>query len=527
MSDDKPKAPDENDRLREGKLSPNGFENTKRVGGHLRGLEPPRKIGEPCDEAAEAALLAAFFWAASNQPSVLRASAVQDILSSGEPFHNRAYGDIYDGCLACLKKTDDHGPVEHDPVAVAAHIAIAGKGRDATGIDALIKLQDSASTVSEVQVRAYAESIRKTWAKRCAIRDFRNLASDALSPTVSDADIYERAQKAALEMMERQITTTPVVSLKESITQVFTDLAAPGVATVSTGISDMDNLLNGGLRAPETSLVAARTSVGKSTLAIGIGRSICEADRSAAVLHVTMEMTHKLFSMKLLASMTPTVTVAALRRKVLNKDQWASLTGTVGTVTANDPQLYFTVSLSQTLVSIFSAAMGLQRKLRRLGKRLVLVIIDHVGLVKPSADLLKKATRQMQVAETSRALRFIASEVGCHVMGLVQIHRDAERQKGEGSIPKLHHLREAGDLEQDADNIFILHRPRDPQTGLWVTVKEPFTGATISKPTALIMAKGRLDDTGAALLDFRNGQYINWTDPERTFRSEYGTNADE
>jgi replicative DNA helicase len=509
---DKPKVPDENDRLQQGKLSADAFEGTKRVAPGLRALAPPRQIGEPCDEAAEAALAAGLLWSASFAPDVLRATAVRDILPNGEPFHNRAYGDIYDGCLDCLNTEDGRKAVEHDPVAVASRVSAAGKGRDATSIEALVKLQAAASTVSEVQARAYAESIRKTWAKRCAIRDLRLIASDALSPKISDVEIYERAQKAALAMMERQNSTTPVISLKDSIKQVFIDLSAPGVSTVSTGLYDVDNLLNGGIRAPETSLVAARTGVGKSTFAVGVAEFICDKDPTAAALHVTLEMSHKLFSMKLLASRSPSVTVASLRRKVLNADQWRSVTAAVSDVATKDPQLYFTVSLSQTLASVFAAARGMQQQLIRVGKRLVLVIIDHVGLVKSSVELLKRANRVQQVAETSRGLRFIANEVGCHVMGLVQIHRDAERQKSESSIPKLHHLRESGDLEQDADQIFILHRPRDPKTTLWIR----------DKPTAIVLAKGRMDETGANLLDFQNGRYANWTDPDRTFESEYG-----
>ena len=99
MSNDKPKVPDENDRLRAGKLSPDAFEGTAPPA-PLRALEPPKKIGEPSDVHAEGALLGALLWAASNQPDVLRASAVQDILPSGEAFYDRAHGDIFDGVLA-------------------------------------------------------------------------------------------------------------------------------------------------------------------------------------------------------------------------------------------------------------------------------------------------------------------------------------------------------------------------------------------------------------------------------------------
>jgi len=513
VSDDKPKVADENELLQQGKLGANPADGTARVA-PLREIAPPRKIGEPCDVAAENALLAALLWAASYSPEALRASAVQDLLPNSEPFYVRSNGAIFDAMLACLTKNEEtgHTPVEHDPVAVATHAARIGKGSDATGVDALLKLQAAASTVSEVQARAYADSIRSAWTKRCAIRDLRNIASDAFNPKISDVEIFERAQKASMEIMERSATRASTVSIKQSAEQLFRDMLSPGGAAVSTGLNDLDAVLNGGLRAPETSIVAARTSVGKSTLSIGIAEHICVSDPQAGVLYVSMEMPHKSFTTKLLVSRTPGVTMAAMRRKALNANQWRDLETSVASV--KDLELHFTVSMTQTLASVFAAANERQRVLKKAGKRLVLVIIDHIGLVKASNELLKKATRQQQVAETSRGLRWIASELGCHVMALAQIHRDAERQKASESIPKLHHIREAGDVEQDADQIMILHRPRDPTTGLFVS----------GKPTALVLAKSRMDEeTLGMLVDYQRGRYVNWTDYHRSFADEYGS----
>src|ERR1017187_8621263 len=164
---DMPKVPDENDLLRQGKLSSNPAEGTRPV--VPAGLQvvdsKMRKIGEPSDVAAETALLGALLWAASYSPESLRASQVIDILPDGRPFYVRSNGHIYDAMIACLAKNEEtgHTPVEHDPVAVAQHAALMGHGSDKTGIELLLKLQAAASTVSEVQARAYAESIKSMW----------------------------------------------------------------------------------------------------------------------------------------------------------------------------------------------------------------------------------------------------------------------------------------------------------------------------------------------------------------------------
>jgi replicative DNA helicase len=76
-------------------------------------------------------------------------------------------------------------------------------------------------------------------------------------------------------------------------------------------------------------------------------------------------------------------------------------------------------------------------------------------------------------------------------MALVQIGRDAEKQKSTEAIPKLHHLRESDAIAQDADVVFILHRERD-KAGLF----------NESKPPALVVAKARNDEPTAMLLGF-------------------------
>lgn len=499
---DKTKAPDENDRLRAGTLPTNPIEGTARVP-PVRLAGPNDKPGEPADVPAETALIGALLWSASNAPEILRVSAVLDILESGEAFYVRAHGEIYDAMRAC--QTEKH---EHDPVAVASQAARAGNGKVTTGIDALLKLQAAASTVSEIQARAYAKAIRMAWAKRTAIRDLRLIIHDALSPTVSDVAIFERAQKAALDIAGRASTTSTTVSVKQSAEQFFIKLQAGKTGAMSTGLRDVDCLINDGLRPLETSIVAARTSVGKSTIAAQIGRYIAATDPTAGVVYVSMEMPHESFTAKLLAAHAK-VTMSALRKGVLNKDQWSAITQAVADVMGLP--MYFTVNLTQTLASAFAAASERARLLQKEGKRLALVVIDHIGLVKPSADVLKRGTREQQVAETSRGLRFIATELGCHVMGLAQIHRDAERQHATHAMPKLHQLRESGSLEQDADQIFILHRKRDPATGL----------LDRSTPAAFALAKGRMDETGLVLLGWQDGKYVDWNDEDRTFATEY------
>jgi len=104
------------------------------------------------------------------------------------------------------------------------------------------------------------------------------------------------------------------------------------------------------------------------------------------------------------------------------------------------------------------------------------------------------------VGRVSRALKQFALRNDCVVMVLAQLNRDSERDE---RVPRIHDLRESGDIEQDADKIVLLHRPAE----------DPLTSAPQS-PTAdadelprfyisAIQAKGRNDGTGSVGLYFK------------------------
>jgi replicative DNA helicase len=161
--------------------------------------------------------------------------------------------------------------------------------------------------------------------------------------------------------------------------------------------------------------------------------------------------------------------------------------------------VYFAQSQSQTLLSVGALATNLSTKLAAMGQRLVLIVIDHIGLLKPSAKIEK---RHEQVAESSRGLRYLAEQHGCHVMALAQIKRAAEERKGSDKMPKLYDLKESGSLEEDADNVILLHRERDDQ-GMFVK----------GVPAWCSVAKQRNDDLGIFRLKYDAPRFLDWDEP--------------
>ena len=498
------KKTDDNDMLKSGELPKDPATGTEKA--KLRVVKSEEVDNSPYVStiATEHALLGALLWAGANSPGVLKVTAVIDILPNSEAFLEQKSGIVYDAILACANAGCDH-----DPVAVYAQIQKSEHGRIQGGMNALMELKSEASTVNESQSRHFATQIKANYARRQAIQQARELLEAATDPKVTASSLSEKALATANSISSNASSTAASLSAKDSAKVFFQKLSDGGRRAFSTGLTDLDIALNGGLRASEVTIIAARVSLGKSACSCQISKHIVTKYPDVGVLYVSLEMDHDSFTARMVSAEAG-VPLSSLRRAQLTQDQWSAVTSAVASLA--EKGLYFVDSPVQTMSSIYSAALERSRILAREGKQLGMIVIDHIGLVKPSSEATKKMSREGQVAETSRALRFLASKLNCHVLGIAQINRAAEAKGAEG-MPRLHHLRESGSIEADADTVLILHRERDPKTGLFNN----------SKPAALAVAKARLDETSIMLLQFDkiSAKFSDWTDPT-TYGDHYG-----
>jgi replicative DNA helicase len=94
-------------------------------------------------------------------------------------------------------------------------------------------------------------------------------------------------------------------------------------------------------------------------------------------------------------------------------------------------------------------------ELERVGKRLDLVIVDHLGIAKPSTRYAGNKTNE--TGEISGALAALAKQLNCHVIAACQLNRDVEGR--DVKRPQLSDLRNSGDIEQDGHIVTFLYRP--------------------------------------------------------------------
>jgi replicative DNA helicase len=132
--------------------------------------------------------------------------------------------------------------------------------------------------------------------------------------------------------------------------------------------------------------------------------------------------------------------------------------------------------------------MELRAKARRIHarKKLGMIIVDYLQLLAGSDP---RAPREQQVAEVSRGLKALAKELDVPVLVLSQLNRSSEK---ENRTPRLSDLRESGSIEQDADVVLMLSRPKDAD--------EKFQ--TAANAADLIVAKQRNGPVGDLKLTF-------------------------
>jgi replicative DNA helicase len=132
-------------------------------------------------------------------------------------------------------------------------------------------------------------------------------------------------------------------------------------------------------------------------------------------------------------------------------------------------------------------------KLRRKVKGNLVIFIDYIQLIAPEERT--KLDRRLQINEISRTIKLICMELeNTSVIALAQLTREAAKES-----PRMHHLKESGALEQDADKIWLLHRDRDNEE------KEKMQGKT-TFDASLFIEKNKEGWTGEIDMEFHAEQ---------------------
>ena len=361
-----------------------------------------------------------------------------DVTDFYQPKHQTIYNAIIDLFSASQ-------PV--DVVLVANQLLADGNLDKVGGADYLHSLVASVPTAANAMY--YAEIVHQRAILRNVIAAGTKIAQLGYSAEGSQAeDVVNLAQSEIYEMSMGKVRQDyaaigPVVhDALDQLDKLQQGLVNKGVPT---GFRDIDDVTQG-LQPGQMVVVAGRPTMGKSTLGIDFARAAALHHNMTSVVF-SLEMSKVELAQRIISAET-NIPMAALRRADdITPERWNTL-NQFWTKMQNAP-LFIDDSPNMSLMEI-------RAKCRRLKQTndLKLVVIDYLQLMTSGKAV---ESRQQEVSEFSRALKLLAKELEVPVVALSQLNRGPEMRNDKK--PQLSDLRESGSIEQDADVVFLVHRP--------------------------------------------------------------------
>jgi replicative DNA helicase len=386
-------------------------------------------------------------------------------------FYTDAHQKIYRGIITLH---NNRHPV--DLVTLAEWLKEQKFIEDAGGYAYLAELWDAAPTAANAEY--YARIVRDKGLVRQLIHTTTEILRDAYNQAVPADEMLGQAERQVFDIAQRGVVGQHV-TLETAMREAFDRLdkrAEHGrpISGLPTGYLDLDEK-TAGFQNSELVIVAARPSVGKTSFALNIVRNMV-VDHKISTLFVSLEQSRIELAERLLCCQAR-VDSHRVRKGTLSSDDIEQLMRASGDL--NQAMLYIDDTPAQGMLRIAANARRLVRK------GIKAVFIDYLQLIEPDN---RRESRQEQVANISRRLKFLARELSIPVIALAQVNRSSEDRQDHR--PRLADLRESGSIEQDADTVLMLHRPEMHEPGQHEGVIE------------VIVAKQRNGPTGEVTLTF-------------------------
>ncbi len=241
-----------------------------------------------------------------------------------------------------------------------------------------------------------------------------------------------------------------LVPIREVLGQYFDEVGQPTalregeVPYVITGFNALDDSL-GGLQRTDLIVLAAKTSLGKTSLALNIARNAA-INQKACIALFSLEMSREAVVQRFLASESG-VDSKRIRLGRFGEQDEVKIMEASGVL--SEAPIYIDDSPQLRIVDIRSKARRLHFE-----RGIDLVIVDYLQLIQ--GDGKKNETRVQEISNITRALKTLARELNVPILALSQLSRAVEGRPSH--IPQLSDLRESGSIEQDADVVLFIHR---------------------------------------------------------------------
>lgn len=355
----------------------------------------------------------------------------------------------------------------YDVVILADKLVEAGSLETVGGISYLVELHnntpDAGNLLTYARIvadRAIERKITSAGQRICELGENAEInIDDKLNTLHAEFAELERNDNAALIETFDSLLKSQVVDIDER----FRNARSSGLMT---GLTALDNRL-GGIEPDDLWILAARPSMGKTTLALNIADYV---SRSKEVLIFSLEMGKEQLTKRLLSAAS-SIPYNLLRSGQLTNEHWSPLSAGVQKLKGRKIHIVDVAAID------VNRATAIARKFAKNGN-LGLIIIDYLQLM-----TCKSESRFDEVSQISRALKAMAKTVKTPVLALSQLSRAVEANVS-NKRPNNSHLRESGQIEQDADIITFIYRdevynPDTPDVGIAELITSKFRNGEV------------------------------------------------
>ncbi|QJR79631.1 replicative DNA helicase [Alteromonas pelagimontana] len=395
----------------------------------------------PHSLAAEESVLAAIMVKNENL------DVVASILSEND-FYSRANRTIYGAICEIMGNAQ-----VADIATIPDYLRAKGKLEDAGGDTYIYGL--ARSVASAAGLTTYAQTVRQRAMLREAIAAANDIQEQCYNSTGHDAiEILGSAESRIGEVSERLLTKVQDYSIDEAMRATVTEIeqrlkSGKEIAGISTGLPDLDARLNG-LEAADMIVVAARPSMGKTTLAMNMVTTEALRDGGRPIVF-SMEMPKQQLMYKMLSSLGQ-IPISALQQPNketggMNDILWSKTSGVMAKLRQKNMEI-----IDDAYMTIPRMRLEIRRFKKRFGNP-TLIMADYLQLIRGTT---KTDNRTNEISEISRGIKALAKEFNCPFVVLSQLSRNVESRNNKRPVNS--DLRESGQIEQDADKIIFIYR---------------------------------------------------------------------
>jgi len=354
------------------------------------------------------------------------------------------------------------------------------------GIAYLSQLQDSVPSTANLSY--YLEFVREKYLLRKMIQTCTEIVGRVYDYEGEVDQLVDEVERDVLKIAESRVQGG-VVTTKELVGKAIGTIenyfSRKGVLNgLGTGFADLDRMTDG-LHGSEMIVIAARPSMGKTSLAMNIVEHVVLEQKLPAAVF-SLEMSAESLVLRMMCSIAR-VNLRSIREGFMSESDFPKLTSAAGRL-SNAP-LFIDDSAGLSILQMRARARRLHQQ-----HGVKLFVVDYLQLLHSTARRSQE-NRQQEIADISSGIKALAKELKVPVLVLSQLNRELEKDKSRK--PRLSDLRESGAIEQDADVVGLLYKPNagDDEDG---AAAEEADGLAVN----LLIAKQRNGPTGDINLTF-------------------------